>query len=838
MKSCGCVVQRLVVLAVLACAGIIGAVQVAPWARADATELEPVRQVSEGALQVLGKGGQPAGQCPLKHTAVSAAVSGFVARVDVTQEFVNPLDQKIEAVYTFPLPQDASVDWMEMTVGGRRIVGKIKERDEAKRIYEAAKTQGHVASLLDQERPNIFTQSVANIMPGATVKVRISYVNLLKYEDGQFEFSFPMVVGPRYMPGSPVSKTGTGWAADTDRVPDASRISPPVTPEGTRAGHDISLKMTINSGVPIGRIQSVLHQVDVRRLGRCGASVSLKGGSAIPNKDFILRWQVAGDSVQTGLLTGTRSAGDGYFSLVFIPPAVPQPEQITPKEMIFVIDSSGSQMGWPIEKAKETMRLCVQQMNPGDTFQMLAFSNNVTPLFARPQPNTVENRAFAEEFLNSRLGMGGTEMMKAVQAVLDAPADPRRMRIVCFMTDGYVGNDMEILDYVGKHIGQTRIFPFGIGNGVNRFLLDEMARLGRGAVEYVTLSEKGSAAAGRFAERIAKPLLTDITVDWGGLPVSEVYPATLPDLFSNQPLTLTGRYGASTAHGSRAATGDIVIRGRLGGRPWSFTLPAQLPVSAPEGACLASVWARAKLTDLTTSDYQGIQQGTPNPGVKQEIIQTALDYGLMSQFTSFVAVEEKTVTEGGRPKTVAVPVEMPEGVSYEGIFGDKLQLGQSVPAAKAVAAVSASGSMLGAVQTSSLQPQTAGSPVMARRGAEVADKVDEGKRALRLDKLSPSEKRARLIQSALDPLLQGLKARLDASRNYSVPGKIMVRSGRVKVSVKLTEYSLANLKAVREAGLAVTASSAGLNMVVGEIPVDQLEILALLDGVVRITPAL
>ena len=427
-------------------------------------------------------------------------------------------------------------------------------------------------------------------------------------------------------------------------------------------------------------------------------------------------------------------------------------------------------------------------------------------------------------------------MMKAVQAVLDAPADPRRMRIVCFMTDGYVGNDMEILDYVGKHIGQTRIFPFGIGNGVNRFLLDEMARLGRGAVEYVTLSE-----AGRAAGRVAEPGGAGGAVGGGGRPGSEVYPATLPDLFSNQPLTLTGRYridGASTAHGSRAATGDIVIRGRLGGRPWSFTLPAQLPVSAPEGACLASVWARAKLTDLTTSDYQGIQQGNPNPGVKQEIIQTALDYGLMSQFTSFVAVEEKTVTEGGRPKTVAVPVEMPEGVSYEGIFGDKLQLGQSVPAAKAVAAVSASGSMLGAVRTSSLQPQTAGSPVMARRGAEVADKVDEGKRALRLDKLSPSAKRARLIQSALDPLLQGLKVRLDASGNYSVPGKIMVRSGRVKVSVKLTEYSLANLKAVREAGLAVTASSAGLNTVVGEIPVDQLETLALLDGVVRITPAL
>src|SRR3989442_9876422 len=232
--------------------------------------------VTEGMLRAVDGEGNPTGLCPLRHTDVKAAVAGFLARVNVTQEFENPFNDKIEAVYTFPLPQNAAVDDMTLTVGERVVKGKIKRREEAQAIYQAARAAGHVAGLLDQERPNIFTQSVANIMPGDRVKVTISYVETLKYEDGSYEFVFPMVVGPRYISGSAVGKQGGGWSQDTDRVPDASRITPPGTPKGTRAGHDISIEVLVDAGVPIRQLHSTLHDIDVKRIDSSAALVRRK----------------------------------------------------------------------------------------------------------------------------------------------------------------------------------------------------------------------------------------------------------------------------------------------------------------------------------------------------------------------------------------------------------------------------------------------------------------------------------------------------------------------------------------------------------------------------------
>src|ERR1051325_7376944 len=531
-------------------------------------------QVTQGALQVVDQSGKPLGVAPLKHTSVKAEISGFLSRVVVTQEFENPFKDKIEAVYTFPLPQMAAVDDMTMRVGDRTVKGKIMRSEQAQAVYEAARKNGQVASLLDQERPNIFTQSVANIMPGEKVTITISYVETLKYEDGAYEFSFPMVVGPRYIPGSATGQQqGGGTAPDTDRVPDASRITPPITPQGTRAGHDISLEVSLDAGVPIDELRSNTHEIEVARANDRSARVRLKNMSEIPNRDFVLRYDVAGRKVEDAVLTHRAERG-GFFTLILQPPDRVTAEDVTPKEIVFVLDTSGSMMGFPIEKAKEAMQLAIDGLYPQDTFNLITFAGDTHILFPQPVPATKENLRKAQEFLASREGSGGTEMMKAIRAALEPSDKQDHIRIVCFMTDGYVGDDMTIISEVQKH-PNARVFSFGIGSSVNRFLLDKMAEQGRGEVEYVGLNDDGSAAARRFHERVRSPLLTDISIDWAGLPVADVYPKRIPDLFSAKPLILSGRF---TGKG----TATIKLKGKMSGRDVVREIPVALPDSEPQ----------------------------------------------------------------------------------------------------------------------------------------------------------------------------------------------------------------------------------------------------------------
>ncbi len=668
-----------------------------------------------GQLEIVGKAGKPAGLCPLKHTSVNADISGYVARVTVTQEFTNPSATPVEAVYTFPLPADAAVDDMTMTIGRRIVKGEIRKKEEARLIYESAKAAGQAAALLDQERPNIFTQSVANIMPGDRVNITISYVNLLKYQEGVYEFVFPMVVGPRYVPGGGYTVSGQrgepspqttvyGDPGKTSVVTDAHKITPPITPKDIRAGHDISVTVNLDAGLPLTAVRSTLHQVAINQVGRNRALVKLKDQATIPNKDFILKFSAAGSEIQSGILTHStgspvaqdgvriaslnnpslKSACNGYFTLIVQPPAAPPQEIIAPKEMVFVIDQTGSQAGWPIEKAKETMRYCMKNMNPGDTFQLLAFNTENYPCFDRPVPNTKENVQKALKFLEPLQGSGGTDILKAVDYALKIPDDPGRLRIICYMTDGYVGNDMQIIDYVKKYRGRARMFPFGVGNSVNRFLIDGMAREGRGVAEYVTvemntgavmgtsreLTASGKAAsrdaAERFYNRIASPLLLDPTVEFNGLPVEDVYPKHIPDVFSAGPVIVKGRY----THG---ASGDITIRGLLRGQPWSQTIHVDLPALDQDGGAIKTLWAREKIEDLQNQDWLGAQTGNANTEIKHQIESVALEYRLMSQYTSFVAVEPRVVNMGGKQRTIDVPVEMPEGVSYDGIFGGDKQ---------------------------------------------------------------------------------------------------------------------------------------------------------------------
>lgn len=620
----------------------------------------PQQEATPGSLQVLDAKGLPRGVCPLKRTDVKAEISGFLSRVRVTQEFENPFKEKIEAVYTFPLPSEAAVDDMTMLVGDRTVKGKILRREEAQNVYEAAKSNGQVASLLDQERPNIFTQSVANIMPGEKVTVTISYVETLKYEDGSYQFVFPMVVAPRYIPGAPTSAGAGGTSPNTTQVPDASRITPPVTPKDTRAGHDISLTVALDAGVPLESIESKSHEIDVERPNGWSAHVSLKNKDEIPNRDFVLKYDVAGRRINDALLTHRTDKG-GFFTFILQPPERVTVEDVTPKEIVFVLDTSGSMEGFPIEKAKEAMKLALDGLYPQDTFNLITFAGDTSILFPQPVPATRANMKKAQKFLETREGSGGTEMMTAIKAALDPSDAQDHIRIVCFMTDGEVGNDFEIISEVQKH-PKARVFAFGIGSSVNRFLLDKISEEGRGEVEYVALNDDGSAAARKFHERVRSPLLTDISIDWNGLPVADVYPKRIPDLFSAKPLILTGRYKA----GGRAT---IRLKGKMSGRDFVREIPVELPESEARHDVLATLWARTRIDDLMSKDYGGMQQNNAHADLKETITQLGLEYRLMTQFTSFVAVEEMVVTDGGQPRRIEVPIEIPEGMSREGVFG-------------------------------------------------------------------------------------------------------------------------------------------------------------------------
>ncbi|HKU72969.1 MAG TPA: TonB-dependent receptor [Pyrinomonadaceae bacterium] len=616
---------------------------------------QKVRAQSQGSLEAFNKNGQPTGECPLKHTEVKAQVSGFLSRVTVTQDFENKFNEKIEAIYTFPLPDAAAVDDLTMIVGERVIKGKIMRREEAKAAYAAAKEVGKIASLLDQERPNIFTQQVANIMPGQSIRIVISYVETLKYENGSYEWSFPMVVGPRYIP---IPKEQQESANPSDQQDDAARISPPSAAANVRAGHDISLEIDLDAGVPIVAVNSETHETEVQQLNEKRRVVRLKDHATIPNKDFVLTYRVAGDTINDAVLTH-RSERGGFFTLILQPPQRVSAEDVMPKELVFVLDTSGSMDGFPLEKAKETMNLALKNLYPHDTFNLITFAGDTHILFSEPVPATPENLDKAKKFLSSRKSDGGTEMMQAVTAALEPSNAQGHVRIACFLTDGEVGNDDEILAQVQKY-KNARVFAMGFGASPNRYLLNKMAEYGRGEVDYVTGAGDTSAAAQRFNERIRNPLLTDISIDWSNLPVTDVYPKRIPDLFGIKPVILSGKY-------SHGAKGQIRLSGKLAGQDFVRDIPVELPEKETDHDVLSTLWGRRRIDELMQQEFETYSD-LPARKIKQdEIAEVGLNFKLMSRYTSFVAIDDVVFTGTDAPKKVEVPVETPSGSLPSGI---------------------------------------------------------------------------------------------------------------------------------------------------------------------------
>jgi len=598
---------------------------------------------------VPGTGNQREIPLPLKHTAVDAVINGYISTVNVTQQFENPFSEKIEAVYLFPLPEKAAISEFVMVIGERRIRGILREKEEAEAIYDAARAQGYQASLLTQHRPNMFEQKVANIEPGKAIDVNITYFHTLAYNDGWYSFVFPTVVGPRYNP--PGSADAIEPVARGSISPVANTTVEYLRPN-ERSAHDISINVQINAGVKIEELKST-HEIVASRDTENSATVTLANVTMIPNRDFILDFQVAGDTIKSNLLTYMDpQTNQGYFTLMMYPPASLSSLQRQPMEMVFVLDCSGSMSGTPLDQAKSAVNAALDNLQEGDTFQIIRFSDNASHFGATPVPATAHNIQRARNFLRNLNSMGGTQMIEGIRAALDFPHDPSRLRFVSFMTDGYIGNDRDIIAAVHERIGNARIFSFGVGSSVNRYLMERMANVGRGAVAYLGPNDSASDIMTSFFDRISHPALTDVDIDWGGMAVSDVYPAKLPDMFVGRPVIVTGKYFG--------AASDISVSGTTGNQDHRIGISADTTGSG--NASLTKIWARLRIAEL--SDRQTWERNLYGE-LEAAIRTTALKYQLMSDYTSFVAVDSSALTDGTHGTTIQQALPVPEGVRYE-----------------------------------------------------------------------------------------------------------------------------------------------------------------------------
>lgn len=587
---------------------------------------------------------------PLRHTDVKASIAGYIGTVDVTQQYHNPFSTKIEAVYVFPLPHNAAVNEFVMTIGERRIRGIIRERQEAERIYKEARSQGYVASLLTQERPNVFTQSVANIEPGKQIDVNIRYYHTLSYVDGWYEFVFPMVVGPRFNP--PGFNEGVGAVERGGHGTSGQKTEVQYLRPDERSGHDIALSVNIDAGTRVENVQCRSHSIEVKQLEGGHASVNLAASDRIPNKDFVLRYQVAGREIRPALIAHRDERG-GYFTLMLVPPASLQDTPRQPLELVFTLDTSGSMDGRPIEQSRAAMRYALRHMDDRDTFQVIRFGDRAEKLFSEPQPANDSNVGRAMSWIDRTKAGGGTMMVDGMRASLRFAHDESRLRFVAFLTDGYIGNESQVLAELRQNLGPARIFSFGVGSSTNRYLMESMARMGNGAAAFLGLNDPADEVMAAFFDRISRAAMTDIEIDWGGMDVHEVYPRRIPDLFVGRPVIITGRF-----HGG--SPGDIRIRGRVGGRVHEIPVAVKLDNAGPAGKALPVVWARTKIADLADESITDSSIELP-----QRVRQIALEYGLMSPYTAFIAVDSSVRTAGDHGITVPVPVPVPDGVRYD-----------------------------------------------------------------------------------------------------------------------------------------------------------------------------
>lgn len=572
-------------------------------------------------FQVTGTNASQTDVLPLRSTQVQTKISGVIADVTVEQVYQNTGDAPIEAKYVFPASTRAAVHGVEMRLGQRVIKSIIQEKTQAKATYEKAKSQNKSASLLEEHRPNVFEMSVANILPGEEVKVSLHYSEKLLPSDRVYEFVFPTVVGPRYQSGSG-NGTGEAWAEN------------PYVATGTAGAATFAMNLELQAGMPLQSIASPSHQGMMQFSGKSSASFTLSPSADHANRDFVLRYQLSGREVATGLLLHQAPAGSGhdaenFFLLNVQPPAKLEAGQTPPRDYLFVLDVSGSMNGFPMETSKRLMSDLLKRLNPGDTFNILHFASDSAVLSPKPLAATPENIHLATKDISGHRGNGGTELLPALQRALAMPQDEGVSRSIVILTDGYVTIEKEAFRLVRKELQNSNVFTFGIGTAVNRWLIEGLAHAGQGD-PFVVLSEKDAAAAAeRFREYISRPVLTDVQVAYEGFDAYEAEPASIPDVFADRPIELIGKWRGQPQ-------GRIIVRGKTGGSPYeaSFNV-AQESAKGLSNPALRPLWAKDRVRTL---NYE--LQITPDVKTIKMVTDLGVRYALLTPYTSFVGVDE------------------------------------------------------------------------------------------------------------------------------------------------------------------------------------------------------
>ncbi len=593
----------------------------------------------------------------LLNTDVNITVNGLVARVSVMQEFQNAGHEWAEGIYVFPLPDEAAVDHMRLYIGDRFIEGEIREKEQARKEYEQAKQAGKKTSLVEQQRANLFTTSVANIAPGETVIVEIEYLEDLVFDEGTFSLRFPMTLTPRYIPGRPLSeRKGNGWSPDTTVVADASLITPPMMLSA--ADHKVSLRASINAGMPLEIIASRYHPVNVSEAGG-RYSVTLAGGRAPMDHDFELLWRPVPSASPRAMTFTETIDGEPYYLLMVVPPELEAAANVVmPRDLVFIIDTSGSMHGTSLQQAKRALQRALKGLRPGDRFNVIEFNSYMTPLFPESVSADPTNISIAENFVREMRSSGGTEMYPALQFALRTPASEGLLRQIIFITDGAVGNEEGLFELIDSALGNSRLFTVGIGSAPNSWFMRKSAEAGRGTFTIISALHEVGEKMDRLFRKLENPQVTNIDVQWPSGTTVEAYPSVVPDLYRGEPVAIRAK--ASGAFRPGAA---VRINGDSVGGAWSRDLGLTPDHPSPG---VAALWARARIADLMDQ----ARRGADADATRAAIVKTALAHHLVSKHTSLVAVDKTPARPAGENlKQDQVGNLMPFGQSGTAIFG-------------------------------------------------------------------------------------------------------------------------------------------------------------------------
>ena len=605
-----------------------------------------------GALMLRGKDVATAMPAVRLGTDMDVTVSGQVLRVRVTQAFRNTSDKWMEATYLYPLPDDGAVDTMKMVVGQRVIVGHIKRRAEARAIYDQAKAEGRKAGLVESDRANLFRNTVANVGPGETVLVSIEYQAPVRQLGGEFAMRLPLVVGPRYVP--PRSLTGHAAAVDARRV-----TAPLADPALGRSLNPVSITVHLAPGFVPANIISPYHQITVADAGPAQKTITLRAGEEPADRDFELRWRSASADPTIGLFRQTL-AGQSYVMAAITPQAKVEPGKLAPREMIFVIDNSGSMGGESMAAARQSLLHALGTLRPQDTFNVIRFDDTMTQLFDTATKASAEQIDIARRFTEGLDANGGTEMLPALKAALtdDHPDNPG-IRQVIFLTDGDLSNEKEMMAEIAAHGGRSRVFMVGIGSAPNNFLMRRMAEAGRGTYTNVGDGSEVMAKMTALLNRLKTPAIRELTVRTTGTAL-ELTPRRLPDLYEGEPLVLLGK-------GDRIE-GSLTISGMIGNQPWSQTVELGQAADSP---VVARLWANRRIADVEAQRWSGeIEEHAAD----EAIAQLGLAYGLVTTQTSLVAVDETQARpKGARLTREELPLLLPKGWDFERLLGGDAQ---------------------------------------------------------------------------------------------------------------------------------------------------------------------